>query len=96
MAANLIFPVLLVYLASCSFGDHHSNDSWFGVRKLDENYSMKWKTNHMTKVLTVRIEVNTRGWVGFGFSAHGKMIESDLVIGWINDQGQTFFNVRIL
>ena len=35
--------------------------------------------------LTGEIHVKTNGWVGFGLSPNGGMSNSDVIVGWIND-----------
>jgi hypothetical protein len=39
-------------------------------------------------------QVATTGWVGFGLSPNGQMPDSDVVIGWVTDDGQTVFHDR--
>ncbi len=41
------------------------------------------------------VNVSTTGWVGLGLSPTGGMPSSDIVIGWVNDEGQAFLNVSI-
>ena len=36
--------------------------------------------------------METRGYVGFGISPNGDMVNSDVVIGWVKD-GRTYFSV---
>ena len=61
---------------------------------LDHNYWFKWETNDIDKSIKIRVEVKTKGWVGFGFSKHGITTEADIVIGWVDERGQLFFNVN--
>lgn len=46
---------------------------------------------HLTEV-TFEIQVQTLGYIGFGFSPDGNRSGSDIVIGWV-DHGQTYFHV---
>ena len=62
-------------------------------RWLDHNYWFRWETNDINKSITFRVEVKTKGWVGFGFSKHGITTEADIVIGWVDERGQSSFNV---
>src|SRR5882724_10227180 len=71
-----------------------STDQWLGTKVLDKNYEMFWKKDDLNEELTVRLEVKTRGWVGFGFSKHGLMTQSDVIIGWIRADGKTEFKDR--
>ena len=60
---------------------------------LDHNYWFKWETNDNKKSIKLRAEVKTKGWVGFGLSKHGLATEADIVIGWVDERGQSSFNV---
>src|SRR5882724_1366213 len=71
-----------------------STDQWLGTKVLDKNYIMFWKKDDLNEELTVRLEVKTRGWVGFGFSRRGIMPQSDVIIGWIRADGKTEFKDR--
>ena len=74
MEVNSMFPFLIsIIILPCTIRGHQGEDYWFGVRQLDSNYLFKWKHNETSKVLTIRLEVITKGWLGFGFSSHGKM-----------------------
>ena len=39
------------------------------------------------------VNVSTTGWVGLGLSPTGGMANSDVVIGWVNGNGQAFLQV---
>jgi hypothetical protein len=44
--------------------------------------------------LEMKITGKTEGYVGVGFSPNGAMTGSDLVIGWVDDQGKANLMVR--
>ena len=44
--------------------------------------------------ITVEVQVQTKGWVGFGLSPNGDMKGSDVVIGWVQD-GKHVFHVSL-
>ena len=51
---------------------------------------MYWDFNNTH--ITFEVHVETKGYVGFGFSPNGQMVNSDVVIGWVKD-GHTYFSV---
>jgi hypothetical protein len=60
---------------------------------LDENdiYHLFWKYDEETIIFEVIVQ--TLGYVGFGISASGGMLNADIVIGWVKD-GEATFNDR--
>lgn len=46
-------------------------------------YNLKWRFDRRT--ITFEIEVETRGYIGFGLSPNGAMASSDIVIGGVTD-----------
>eukprot|EP00058_Branchiostoma_floridae_P026365 XP_002611856.1 hypothetical protein BRAFLDRAFT_83120 [Branchiostoma floridae] len=54
-----------------------------------EKYFLQWRYDAET--ITFRVEVATLGYVGFGISPNGDMTGSDIVTGFVTDQGDTFF-----
>lgn len=79
---------------------------WVSLASLDEKYSFKsvlhnrngnmyvlhWKFSVEEKTITFAVNVSTPGWVGFGLSPNGGMVDSDVVIGWVKD-GKAYFHV---
>ena len=39
--------------------------------------------NVVEDVIQIKITAETTGWVGFGISPEGTMVNSDVVIGWV-------------
>ena len=60
-----------------------------------EIYTLHWSFNVQEESIQFAVNVSTTGWVGLGLSPDGGMAGSDIVIGWVNSQGQAFFNVSI-
>ena len=56
----------------------------------DGKYRVYWDFNDTH--ITFEVHVETRGYVGFGISPNGDMVNSDVVIGWVKD-GRTYFSV---
>ena len=51
----------------------------------DDFYELYWRFDRQLKNITFAVRVNTTGWVGFGLSPNGGMTNSDVVIGWVNN-----------
>ena len=56
-------------------------------------YGLHWNFNIAAKTIHFAVNVSTSGWVGFGVSPTGQMPGSDVVIGWIADNGNMYFHV---
>ena len=68
----------------------------FSVVLLDQDgqyYSLHWNFTRSTEAIYFAVNVSTTGWVGFGLSPNGQMPGSDVVIGWVSDQGNAYFKV---
>ena len=59
------------------------------------SYRLHWSFDVEEQSIRFAVNVSTTGWVGLGLSPTGGMPNSDIVIGWVNDQGQAFLNVSI-
>ena len=87
--------VLLLLCLNC-FEICLANDKWFSQQWLDENYLLKWNPNESEKTITFKVEVRTQGWVGFGLSRHGMTSNADMIIGWVDHHGKSFFYVSTI
>ena len=93
--------LLVVFSALLSLGccDHNSLDDYpfSTVLKADVNgdpiYTLHWNFSVIEETITFGVNVSSNGWVGLGISPNGGMINSDVAIGWVNDEGQAFFHV---
>ena len=92
---KVFYSFVVLLLASNLSVGQTSEGEWFDQKWLEDNYLLKWKTNHLEKRITFRVEVMTKGWVGFGLSKHGKTTEADMVIGWVDNWGHSTFNVSL-
>ncbi len=63
------------------------------LRPATGSYRLHWSVEGQS--IRFAVNVSTTGWVGLGLSPTGGMRNSDIVIGWVNDQGQAFLHVRI-
>ncbi len=57
------------------------------------SYMLHWSYNVENESIRFAVNVSTTGWVGLGLSVTGNMPGSDVVIGWVNDQGDVFLHV---
>ena len=51
-------------------------------------YDLYWKIDLEEEIITFAVNVSIiTGWIGFGLSPNGQMPGSDVLIGWITDDG---------
>lgn len=65
----------------------HTNHRWLRTEIMDGNglYILDWKIH--LKEIFFRVTVNTRGFIGLGFSQKtGRMSDADLVLAWVDDR----------
>lgn len=61
----------------------------------DNKYHLAWDFDDESIKFSVTVE--TRGYIGLGFSPNGHMKGSDIVIGWVDDAtGQGYLSVSII
>ena len=96
-ATTLVLLLSLLYhVCYCdSHTDADLTDSYQFRQQLHERYIMYWSFDSEMMTVSFAVRVQTTGWIGFGLSPNGQMPGSDVVIGWVNDNGDSFFNVRI-
>ena len=91
MKSIILFVVFLIHCLNSDQAENTGN--WSSEKWLGQNYWLKYETNDTQKSIKFRVEVKTKGWVGFGFSKNGLTTEADIVIGWVDERGQSSFNV---
>ena len=57
-------------------------------------YGLYWNFSIPEATIHFAVNVSTTGWVGFGVSLTGQMPGSDIIIGWVTDDGTAYFHVR--
>ncbi|XP_022225581.2 MOXD1 homolog 1 isoform X1 [Drosophila obscura] len=64
---------------------HHQN--WKRHIMMDSNglYWLQWWINLNEKTISFEVNVNTRGFIGLGFSKDGRMSSADIVLLWVDD-----------
>ena len=60
-----------------------------------DTYVLHWNFSTAERTIAFAVNVSTTGWVGFGLSPNGGMVNSDVVIGWVSN-GRTYFHVSFL
>ncbi len=85
--------LLSVFLLPAALDAHVDLSSYPLGQELRQGYQLHWGFNVEAKTIKFAVNVSTTGWVGLGLSPTGGMSNSDIVIGWVNDQGQVFFHV---
>ena len=56
-------------------------------------YALYWNFTRSTESIYFAVNVSTTGWVGFGLSPDGQMTGSDVVIGWVSNEGTGYLHV---
>ena len=94
------FLILLVCMVGFAWCAHDFSSYPFkATLNTAENgglYELYWNFDNDAETISFAVRVQTTGWVGFGLSPSGQMPDSDVVIGWVTDDGETVFHVRCL
>eukprot|EP01084_Bolivina_argentea_P000562 1057_1 len=56
-------------------------------------YRLYWTVLN-DEYIEIGLEAESTGWVGFGVSDDGQMINADMVLGWIDENGETYLQRR--
>ena len=80
-----VLALLSVLLCSCTGQDPVllARFGQFLVLNQSPLYEMYWNVTGGRITFVVRVE--TEGWVGFGISPNGLMLDSDVVMGYVDD-----------
>lgn len=54
-------------------------------------YEFAWAIENDT--IYIQVTVEAIGWIGLGFSPNGDMLNSDIVMGWIDNSGRSILSV---
>ena len=91
--------LLLVLLAvsTTAHGEEGLSKRYRFKQVLDSegSYVLHWSFDLEAGSIEFAVNVSTTGWVGFGLSPNGQMPLSDVVIGWVDDQGEPQFHVSL-
>lgn len=86
----LVVSVLCRQSTAAYFHANHNsnnNQQWLRSEAMDGNglYLLDWRFEE--KEVYFRVTVNTRGFIGLGFSTKsGQMAQADLVLAWVDDR----------
>ena len=89
-ASALLLLTAFVQLATCA---HNLEEEYHFSAILDDGYTLHWNFDLEHQTIGFAVNVSTTGWVGFGLSPNGQMPQSDVVIGWVDNDGNTQFHV---
>ena len=91
----LIFSALLClgYCAHIDLDAYPFSSVLFAAGDGSPLYTLYWNFDTAEQTITFAVKARTNGWVGFGISPNGGMVNSDVVIGWVNNEGQAFLDV---
>ena len=90
--AAVILLLVLVSQSSAQSSADLSSIYQFNA-SLHERYTLHWSINNDAQTIRFAVRVRTTGWVGFGISPNGQMPQSDVVIGWVDSAGRSYFDV---
>ena len=95
----------LCLLSGYAAGDHVEREPNAGDPELlarypnflvlsSKTYELYWKYTAESSRLDIAVSARTTGWVGFGVSERGNMVNADIAVGWVTDQGDVQLQVR--
>ena len=84
---------LLAAFMELATSAHNLEEEYRFSAILDDGYTLHWNFDLEQQTIAFAVNVSTTGWVGFGLSPNGQMPQSDVVIGWVDNDGNTQFHV---
>ena len=88
-------PILILLFAAVGAHGHALSQEYpFSAKLAGEDYILHWTSDFQNNKLAAAVNVSTTGWVGFGLSPNGQMPGSDVIIAWVNSDGEVQFKVR--
>ena len=92
-----VFAALLLVQATAQLPqirDELSEQYTYNVQLDNEGrYTMFYDYDTDLGILRIAVLVQTTGWVGLGISPNGQMPGSDVVMGWVDNNGRGFLQV---
>jgi len=93
MAHKMLMLVALLGFAVGEMG--HWDDEFEYSVYLQEDKQFKLYWSHLDDdVINIGMEANTTGWIAIGLSPNGGMEHSDIMIGWVDDDGSVTLQDR--
>ena len=95
---SIFFASLLLVCLHFVAGGHDLSQEYQFSTVLDSDgaYALHWSFDLQRKTIAFAVNVSTTGWVGFGLSLTGNMPGSDVIIGWVDRNGQVMFHVSVI
>ena len=95
-AVAVVFFAAVLSLGSCQINpDAYPFSAVLSANQNgDPIYTLYWNFTVPDETIRFAVNVATDGWVGLGISPNGGMTNSDVAVGWVNDNGEAFFHVR--
>ena len=94
MLVTILMVVLLMVQCQGQSRDDLSEQYTHHVQLDNEGkYAMFYSVDTEDSVLKISVRVQATGWIGLGFSPNGQMPGSDVVIGWVDNSGESFLQV---
>ena len=89
--------VLLLVQVNAHTHDELSEQYTYKIQ-LDANghYRMFYSYDEDLSILRIAVLVETTGWIGLGISPNGQMPSSDVVMGWVDQNGTAFLQVQLI
>lgn len=82
-----MFTFFLVILVS----DYGAGFEWQHSAVLDNNFLVLWTPGE--RDVTFEVQVKTLGYIGLGFTRDDRRAGTDIVIGWVDNNGQVHLQV---
>lgn len=100
MKNNKILPTLLwlisfITILTLEFSNStpiNERKWWNRELSLTGDFHVKWNSNNK-EWLTMEMSTNTNGYVAVGFSPNGGMKDADIVLGWVDRNGEPHLKV---
>ena len=94
---KLVLLLVCAVLPYCCFGITDLSANYpFNATLNEDNYYLYWNFSSADDTIQFAVRVKTTGWIGFGLSPSGQMVDSDVVIGWFGDDDTAYFHVSQL
>ena len=89
-----VLTALLIVQVNAHTHDELSEQYTYNIQ-LDANghYRMFYSYDEDLNILRIAVLVETTGWIGLGISPNGQMPSSDVVMGWVDQNGEPFLQV---
>ena len=91
----MIVLVVLLFLGTALSQEQGLSERYQFSRQLHDRYTLYWTYDPTAEEVSFAVSVQTTGWIGFGLSPTGQMPGSDVVIGWVDDNGDSYFDVSV-